>query len=213
MSSYIYKIWNEINDKLYIGQTSLSIDYRFKQHCHDAKRRSYEQRPLYLAMNKYGFDKFHIELIEECDSDCVLEREIYWINYYNTYSYGYNATLGGKGITLYDYDSFCELYEQGYTLKQIGEQLHCDSGHVGEVLRTLGYDTSINIKNYNSKPVVAYDKQGNLVESFKSTKEAAQWLIDNGVTTQQCLESARAAIGRVANGKRKTAYNYIWKRN
>ena len=36
--SYIYKITNSINDKIYIGKTEQSIEKRFKEHCIDALR-------------------------------------------------------------------------------------------------------------------------------------------------------------------------------
>ena len=51
-------------------------------------------------MNKYGIEHFHIEIIEEIDNP--EEREIYWINVKDTYTYGYNATLGGDGKTFID---------------------------------------------------------------------------------------------------------------
>lgn len=50
--SKIYKIINDINDKVYIGKTKLSIEKRFKQHYEDSKKRNKENRPLYKAINK-----------------------------------------------------------------------------------------------------------------------------------------------------------------
>ena len=34
--AYIYKIINDVNDKIYIGKTECSIEKRFKEHCSDA---------------------------------------------------------------------------------------------------------------------------------------------------------------------------------
>ena len=48
------------------------------------------------AIHKYGRDKFHIQLIEECPVNILNEREKYWINFYNSYNTGYNLTLGGQ---------------------------------------------------------------------------------------------------------------------
>ena len=98
----IYIITNDINDKSYIGWTSLSLEERLKNHIKDSRNRKYEKRPLYNAMNKYGADKFHIKLIEETDKP--QEREIYWIEQYNSYHYGYNATKGGDGKLLIDFE-------------------------------------------------------------------------------------------------------------
>ena len=91
--AYIYKITNDINDKVYVGKTEFSIEKRFKEHCRDAFKERNEKRPLYSAIKKYGVEHFHIELVEETDNPN--EREIYWIEVLEGYTKGYNATLGG----------------------------------------------------------------------------------------------------------------------
>ena len=99
--AYIYKIVNKINNKIYIGKTSSTVEERFKEHCNDSKKIRCEKRPLYDAMNKYGIDKFYIEMIEQVPNDEIAsQREMYWIKTLRTYigfqdCNGYNATLGG----------------------------------------------------------------------------------------------------------------------
>lgn len=44
---YIYKITNQINNKVYIGQTSRTIEKRWKDH---QKSAIIDQTPLYRAM-------------------------------------------------------------------------------------------------------------------------------------------------------------------
>ena len=63
--NYIYKIWNDINNKVYIGKTSRNLEIRFSEHLW-ASQRTYKNRPLYDAMNKYGQEHFFIEKVEEC---------------------------------------------------------------------------------------------------------------------------------------------------
>lgn len=116
--SKIYKITNDINDKVYIGKTNLSIEKRFKEHCDDSKRDRYEQRPLYRAMNKYGIEHFHIEEIENCLPEEASDKEIYWIGYYHSYTEGYNATIGGDGKILYDHSAIANrLREYPYPVE------------------------------------------------------------------------------------------------
>ena len=100
--AYIYQIQNDINGKIYIGKTEFSIEKRWKEHCRDYKKESEEKRPLYLAMNKYGIEHFHISLLEETDNP--EERECYWIEKLGSFKYGYNATIGGDGRKYLDYD-------------------------------------------------------------------------------------------------------------
>lgn len=66
--AYIYKIVNDINDKIYVGKTERTLEQRFNEHCYEMNRRVEENRPLYAAMRKYGVEHFHIELIEETNS-------------------------------------------------------------------------------------------------------------------------------------------------
>lgn len=92
----IYKITNTINGKIYVGQTSKTIEERFQNHIKKAK--AHTNRCLYDAMNHYGYDNFEIEQIEECGNDILDEREKYWISTLNCMMpNGYNMTEGGGG--------------------------------------------------------------------------------------------------------------------
>jgi len=94
---YIYKVTNQINGKVYIGQTNYTVENRWRQHLTDAAREDISDRPLYRAIRKYGPEAFTVECIEECPRDQLDDREIYWIDQYQSYQYGYNATPGGAG--------------------------------------------------------------------------------------------------------------------
>jgi group I intron endonuclease len=94
----IYKVTNLINNKVYIGITSKTIEERFSQHCHD----SYAEKddfPFHYAIKKYGKENFKIEEIESVPTEEeAKEKEIYYIGFYDSYiknGKGYNATFGG----------------------------------------------------------------------------------------------------------------------
>lgn len=90
----IYKITNLVNGKSYIGQ-SINIQQRWKTH---RNRYQVEDTLLYRAIRKYGLDNFSFKVIEECQKNELNEREIYWIQYYDTTNRekGYNLTKGGN---------------------------------------------------------------------------------------------------------------------
>ena len=100
--SFIYVITNKINNKQYVGKTTDTIEHRWKRHLIDSKKRTCEKRPLYNAINKYGFENFTINILEECSINDLSDKEQYWINKLDTYKNGYNATQGGDGKILYD---------------------------------------------------------------------------------------------------------------
>ena len=94
----IYKITNKINGKCYIGQ-SIHIERRWYEHKTKAYQQTYElyNSPLSRAFRKYGIDNFLFEVVEQCTIEELDDKEIYWINYYESYlrEKGYNQTLGG----------------------------------------------------------------------------------------------------------------------
>lgn len=92
----IYKITNKINGKCYIGQ-SINIKQRWKAH---RSRYQVDDYPLYRAMRKYGLENFNFEVIEECSQNELNDKEIYWIDFYDSANNekGYNLTIGGNNI-------------------------------------------------------------------------------------------------------------------
>lgn len=92
----IYLITNDVNLKVYVGQTIQTLNKRFNGHCCYSKSDRSINMYIKRAIHKYGRDKFHIQLIEECPVNILDEREKYWINFYNSYNTGYNLTLGGQ---------------------------------------------------------------------------------------------------------------------
>ena len=136
--TYIYKIENKLNGKIYIGKTLKTIQERWKEHCHDFKRERCEKRPLYSAMNKYGIENFFIEEIEQCEANILSEREKYWIEYYNSFKYGYNATTGGDGRSYLDYDLILSLWQEGKTITEISKINKCPLNTVHRILKACG---------------------------------------------------------------------------
>ena len=202
---YIYKIVNDINDKIYVGKTLGTIEERFKQHCYDRIKQTAEKRPLYSAMNKYGIEHFKIELVEECSLEEVNDREIYWIKKLNSYHNGYNATLGGDGSQKVDYDKIIELWNKGYNNKKICKEMNIDTDTVKKALTIYGVSSEERKKKGQidtSKKVIMLDKNtGEKLQIFSSTREAGRAVgAVNGTH-----------IGEVCAGKRKTAFGYKWK--
>ena len=162
---YIYKIVNDINSKVYIGQTTYTLEDRFKQHLFSA----HHQAPykLYRAMNKYGIEHFHIILIEECPNDELNVKEAYWIGKYNSFNNGYNCTLGGDGVQKYNHNEMLKLWKEGYPLIYIAKKYNAHPDVVGKIIRAFGV-TKEEIYHRgtgnNRKVIAQYDKQGNLIK-------------------------------------------------
>lgn len=209
MEGFIYKITNDINNKMYIGKTLHSIEKRFEEHLKDAQADNKKNRPLYKAIRKYGPEHFHIELIEKTDIHNLCDREVYWISFYNTYKEGYNATLGGDGRMLYDYDQLVEDYLNGSLIKEVAEHFGCDTAVVKQALNLANIDHFQNATKNTVKRLRCFDSKG-FEKVFQSRTEAANWIMDTGRTATTNVDNIIAAIGRAANGQRKTAYKLQW---
>ena len=125
MSERIYKIYKFLfpGNEVYIGKTLLTPEERFKQHCRDCYKPRNDKRPLYVAMNKYGIENFKLFTIEECSDKIVNEREVYWIEFYQSFKNGYNATIGGDGKTYLDYDLICATYKELLNANDVAKKL------------------------------------------------------------------------------------------
>jgi hypothetical protein len=96
----IYKITNLVNNLIYIGRTS-NYQRRLKEYKRGSiKLKRSNMYKLMIEMNKYGFENFKFEILEDNLSENeILEREIYWIDKLNTRdsTIGYNSKTGGVG--------------------------------------------------------------------------------------------------------------------
>lgn len=212
--AYIYQITNDINNKIYIGKTELSIEERFKEHCKEVFRREDEKRPLYRAMRKYGKEHFHISLIEETNSPN--ERETYWIEKKQSFKNGYNATLGGDGKRYLDYNLIISTYKEVNNCQRVADILNIGVDSVYRVLRS----NSIKIrppqevsKERCSKKIGMYKdiEKRNLIKSFSSISDAARYLQEIKVTSYAKINGIASHIGQAYKGKRKSACGYYWK--
>ena len=130
MTSGIYKIGNNVSNKLYIG-ASTCIEERWKAHVRRGKRNPKEiydyHSIIHEAMYQLGADKFFIECIEGVPGDkssthnkLLLEIERQWINKLgSTHPHGYNAPTGrlltDEQAAIIRFDAY------GLTRKQYGE--------------------------------------------------------------------------------------------
>lgn len=170
--AFIYKITNDINDKVYIGMTTRSIECRWKEHLR------HSSQLIDAAIQRLGKEHFKIEVIEECSEEDVDDREIYWIEFYNSYAEGYNVTLGGrdnKMIMTNKVDLVLQLWNDGLTVNRIVETTKLNVETVRGYLNKNGIDhnqirqrANMYISKAKSKPIEQYDLNNNLIKTWDS---------------------------------------------
>ncbi len=90
---FIYKIYNIVNDKIYIGSSCNNFYHRLGGHFYYSKK---NKSKFYKAIKTLGTDKFRISLLTCCyvqDISELKKREDYFIEYYNSIENGYNERV------------------------------------------------------------------------------------------------------------------------
>lgn len=145
MDGKIYILRNTENDKVYIGQTTRSVEDRFKQHKKLCKANS--NQLIFKAMKKYGKDKFFVEELESGISSFeeLNEKEAAYISAYNSMApNGYNLSPGGAlwrrkpSLSEEEQKSVVLLYEQGLSQREIAKQYGVDHVVIGYALTKAG---------------------------------------------------------------------------
>lgn len=189
--AYIYKITNLLNNQIYIGLTTRTVDARWKEHCR------HNSQLIDKAIEELGKENFSIETIEECDEGILDEREQYWINYYDSFNSGYNNTLGGRDnnyVMTNKIELVLSLWNEGLTVNRIVEQTKLNVETVRSYLNKNGIDHNMIQKRANraiglskSKPVLQYDLNGNFIQEWPTAIAAAEALnLNNTYITAAC---------------------------
>ena len=192
MNGFIYIIRNTINNKVYIGQTKVSVDTRWKEHLRHAK---YGDQLINRAMRKYGIDKFYIETLEICNINIIDDREIYYIDLYNATnkSKGYNVSIGGKTPKferkILSIPTLIDLYKnQGFTLSEIASKYNVSRYIITTELRNAGVEIN---ERYKQEEIFNKLDKAIIIKALhenKSLRKAAKSLNMNYTTFRKaCL--------------------------
>lgn len=202
MYMIIYKVTNNVNGKIYIGQTIRTIDERISEH--QRKKNSL----IGKAIKRYGIESFTIESIETVTTiEMLNNREIYWIKHFKCMvPNGYNQCVGGNNT-------------MGFTHREESKQKMSESKsklYMGENNPFYGKTHSIEAKQKMSKQ----RKGRTLSEEWKrKIGESCQKKVVN-LDTGEIFDSVKLAsqkynlkathISSVCNGKRKTTGGFRW---
>lgn len=221
---YIYQIRKKNTViPLYIGQTIKTPEERWIEHRNCALReKSKNSYAIHDLMRENNVQNFELVSIEEVDNSLLSKRERFWIKELHTHisERGYNLTWGGETcsenlkIPCYQYDlqgNYLQEFESiSYASRYVnGSHTNLIKAIQGKINQAYGFRWSLqkleNLppinSNYtgSSKIIYQYDLFGNYINQFPSSREAAR-----------ALGGSQGNISLAANGKRKTAYGYIW---
>ena len=163
-------------------------------------------------MRKYGIENFSIELLVECKEGDLESYEIMFIDKYNTYHSGYNATRGGDGKILFDYNDIINSYKLGLNIKEVSKKVGCTSDTIIKVLNISNVPrhplSSVKRGASRSKAVKQLSLDEKLLRVFKSCSSAARYIAqEKNIPYSKGMSSK---IANCAKGKAHTSYGYKW---
>lgn len=203
--------------KRYIGQTKTTLKERAKKNGKGYKG----CKAFYKAIEKYGWENFEIEILQEVPLDVLTETEIQNILYYDTLNpqKGYNIALDAfqylgsfNKITIYSYDKitgkFLEKFDSSADAERFFNVYH------GTIRRVVNVENRSAVNRYwrsekfdsiplpdltqkNCKKVYMYDsKTGELINEFNSIREAARITGYNRCTIQEHVTRKNVTKGK-----------------
>lgn len=212
----IYKITNKLNEKVYIGQTTKTLDIRRKGHIQAAKNGV--NHHLYNAINKYGIENFKFEEICKANSKSELNYlEAKYILEYDSVRNGYNMGYGGDNNVM-DSPIVKEKHHRimrnddvrlkiSQSMKQyrkenpftnehrqkISEKLKGNNHFAGHTI-TEEHKQALNNSHY--KKVYCINHNNEIVAKFDKVQDAAKWWFNNGYDTVNNYKLLSNAIKR-----------------
>ena len=230
-NGHIYLITNQINGKQYVGQTARDIWTRFEEHCKNSHHTA-----IGNAIQKYGHNNFTLTELEQVELSRLDEREIYWIQYYNTREKGYNRNSGGNAVRDYLH---LRVVEKNLIIDSIEEfgriankQVGWSSQSIVKKIKEV-VNTEKDFLSYHFEHVPPYTPLSDeyeimdwvqtlqirfagkhiycfeLEKEFATIAECAKYLLDNNLyetSSKTPLQSVVTAIGKQLHGVTEHIY-------
>lgn len=178
----IYKATNIINGKIYIGQTSKTLEYRKREHFKQVNNNS--QLAFHRAIRKYGKESFSWGVIDSANTlEELSQKEMYWISFYNSYilsvdSNGYNMTLGGEGAIgrRHSKETRALMKERKIGVFDGNKNPMYGKSHSEESRQKISQSLKgkgLGSKNPRAKTVVQLTLDGEFIAEYDNAKEVA----------------------------------------
>lgn len=177
----IYKIENNINNKVYVGSTN-NFNRRWAKHKALLRHNKHPNSHLQTSWNKYGESCFIFSILEVCDIKNLLSKEQYYID---TLHPAYNQTLLAGKIEMTAErkkklsDATFKAYNEGRLQKTTKEIHQYDlKGNYIASYSSMGEAATITNTDYSSLSLAANGNSnvaGGFVWRFYKTEKLDVW--------------------------------------
>ncbi|MBA4155817.1 NUMOD1 domain-containing DNA-binding protein [Flavobacterium sp.] len=211
MANIIYKVTNILNNECYVGATTKTLEERKIDHLQKSEKNvgSYFQE----AIGTYGPEAFLWEQIDTASTiDELAQKEIQYINQYNSFEEGYNSDKGGGfKKTIYKYNLNGSLNSTYESLTDAGKSVNVRKQDISRACWSINHTLGGYLWSYEyiepfipkmdnrKKEVLQYSLNGNLLAKYVSASEASR---KTGVS--------KTCITRCCRGEREHSRGFIW---
>lgn len=232
----IYKVTCLITNKIYIGQTTTCLGDRKGLHKHRALYQNDYKNHFHNAIRKYGWENFQWEIIDYANSfEQLNEKEIYWINKFNSIENGYNILKGGQNIQA-NTDKFLracgsvpflvynikgEFIGEFLNQTQFGKEYGIAPTHVSDMIKDKmnfcnGYIilAKENFSEGKLQKRIQIAQKNNRGKSFIAINIKTKQEFGPFNNQKECINTLKLSsnhIGEVLSGKRKSQEGYYFK--
>lgn len=193
--SGVYVIKNLVNNKLYIGSSTMRVVKRIEHHISMLRANKHKNAHLQNAFNKYGETSFSASIIENTEKHNTLEREQYWINQHS-FDDLYNINPLASGTPDMSKETILkrsETMKKKYASREI--ESNFKKGHVpwNKGRSDINYSYLKGVKKTKSEKVLnkfkkqseqirdlsprvyVYDVNYNFLGKFRCAKDLEEW--------------------------------------
>lgn len=224
LKSGIYCIENINNNKKYIGQ-SVDVQDRWRRHKSELEHSVHHNSYLQNSWNKYGEDIFCFYVLEYCEIEQLDEKEIYYIDLYNTTNRdcGYNLKSGGQLSGSYytkeTKEKISKSVKESYqnsNLREVRKNNALNQWSNPKIKeKIIGSNNGMYGRKHTdeSKNKMSNAKKGQKAFNRNTTPVLCKELnkqFDDATTAGKELSLDSSGILKVCKGERKTCGGYHW---
>lgn len=210
---FIYVIRNNVNNRVYVGQTINTIEERFKQHLYLFYKGRVHNK-LYNAMREIGAENFYYEKVLECDNTDLNRYEQFYVTEFDSINDGYNSVFPCSSLISdkkYEYeDMVIHMYMDGYSFASIAKAINSSTRHVNDIIlkNNLNRENTNYGRNDSNRQIIMYSKEFIPLKKFDSINQAFKWLAEN--TEYNVTRFGAYAFIDVACTNGNIAYGHRW---
>ena len=208
MIGTLYIVKNKVNNKIYIGKTYLSLEKRWNTHIYDSTRKCNKNRKLYKVIKKLGVENFYIEELGKYEEGILEQKEIEYIEKYNSFINGYNMTFGGDGKLTFPYSDkeVIQKYQELKTVKAVAKFFNCDVETISKRLKSNNIKIISNKEHFQKFIYIPEIKR-----CFGNVTDTSKKLILLKFSKAKNFKSVRAHIfTSLSNNKKYLGLSFIY---